>query len=132
MQTDPTSSPSNLPDDEQTDQLNHIGTMDLRQIVEDQEKDNIFLTIDQSTTKHEDENNNDQVDPRLIQLPGPSSAEDLDTKASNQQSTNDTNLFHSNTESTTEPQSSSESNRGEDALQTTTHLSTDNDNRSKR
>jgi hypothetical protein len=126
VQTNPTSSPPSSTNEIDEEQINRIDTMDLRQIVNDHDNANIFLTIDQ--TKQEDENNNDKIDQNLIQISCSSSDEELDT---NLQLTNN-NLFNSNTESTTEQQPSSDQNLGEDLPHTTTNLSTDNDNISKR
>ncbi len=126
MQTNPTSSPPSSTNEIDEEQINRIETMDLRQIVNDHDNANIFLTIDQ--TKQEDENNNDKIDQNLIQISCSSSDEELDT---NLQLTNN-NLFNSNTESTTEQQPSSDQNPAEDLPHTTTNLSTDNDNISKR
>jgi hypothetical protein len=96
------------------EQINRMDTIDLSQIVEERDNDNIFLTIDQSTTKQDDENTNDKIEHGLTQVSCSSSDEELDT--------NNTNLFHHNTKPITE-------HHGED---TTTDLSTDNDTISKR
>ena len=124
MQTNATS--SNEIDDEQNGQNNRIDTMDLRQMVEEYDDENLILTIDQSTTKQEDENNNDKIDPHLNQLSGFSFDEELDKK----------NFTHPNRRnSPIEQQTSVDSNHGEElqpSTTTTTDLSNDNDNLSKR
>ncbi len=126
MQTNSTSSTNEI-DDEQTGQTNRINTMDLRQMVEEYDDDNLILTIDQSTTKQEDENNNDKIDPHLNQISSFSSDEELDDKNLTHPST--TNPNHEN--SHINPQTSINSNHGEE-LQPTTDLSNDNDTLSKR
>jgi hypothetical protein len=131
VQTNSTSSPSTKEIDD--DQTNQIDTMDLRDIVKDQNNENIFLTIDQSTTKEEDENNNDKNDHGLIQVSCSSSDEELDTKPNQSPQSPNKNIFNPNTKSTTEQQISSDHKHGEDDQHTTTtNLSNDNDNISKR
>ncbi len=128
MQTNSASSPSTkeIIDDEQT---NQIDTMDLRDIVQDPtSNEKIFLTIDQSTTKQEDENNNDKNDHGLIQVSCSSSDEELDTKPNQIPQSTNKNIFNPNTKPTTEQQISSDHKHGEDDQ----HKLNDNDNISKR
>ncbi|CAF3585946.1 unnamed protein product, partial [Adineta steineri] len=152
-------SPSPLPlqtstiHDTNDDQINQMDTIDLRQMVEDRDNNNIFLTIDQSTTKHDDEYSNDNTDHGLIQVSCSSSDEELDTKNQIQSSTNNNNNNNNNhnktsiTTTTNGKQISSDHNHGEDeqhttsslpppppsssTTTTTTDLTTDNDNKSK-
>ncbi len=121
MQTNSTSSSTNEIDDEQNG--GRIDTIDLRQIVEEYDDENLVLTIDQSTTKQEDENNNDKIDHHLNQISCFSSDEELDNKNLNHPSTNPNN-------SHLDQQTSVDSNHGEEFHPT--NLSTDNDNLSKR
>jgi len=123
------------------DQTNQMDTIDLRQNEDVRPNDSIFLTIDQSTTKHEDEYSNDNIDRGLIQVSCSSSDDELDTKNQIQSSTNNNHTKKSIT-TTTEKQISSDHNHGEDKqhtsplrpppLTTTTGLPTDNDTKSKR
>jgi len=142
-QTNPTS-PSQTSTTTSTindDQTNQMDTIDLRQNDDVRPNDNIFLTIDQSTTKHEDEYSNDNIDRGLIQVSCSSSDDELDTKNQIQSSTNNNHTKKSIT-TTTEKQISSDHNHGEDKqhttplrpppLTTTTDLPTDNDTKSKR
>jgi len=124
VQTNPTSSSSSPRsttkeiDDDDDDQLNRIDTMNLREIVKDRDNEKIFLTIDQSIPKQEeDENTNDKMDHGLIPVSCSSSDEELDTNNQIPQTTNK-NIFNPNTKSTTED--------------STTNLLNDNDNISKR
>jgi hypothetical protein len=127
VQTNSTSSTNEI-DDEQTGQTNRINTMDLRQMVEEYDDDNLILTIDQSTTKQEDENNNDKIDPHLNQISSFSSDEELDNKNLTHPSTTNPNLENSHIN----PQTSINSNHGEELqTTTTTDLSNDNDTLSK-
>jgi hypothetical protein len=127
VQTNSTSSTNEI-DDEQTGQTNRINTMDLRQMVEEYDDDNLILTIDQSTTKQEDENNNDKIDPHLNQISSFSSDEELDDKNLTHPSTTNPNLENSHIN----PQTSINSNHGEELqTTTTTDLSNDNDTLSK-
>jgi hypothetical protein len=92
--------------------------MNLREIVKDRDNEKIFLTIDQSIPKQEeDENTNDKMDHGLIPVSCSSSDEELDTNNQIPQTTNK-NIFNPNTKSTTED--------------STTNLLNDNDNISKR
>lgn len=132
----PSSSPPPPPSTNEmdNDQINRIDTMDLRDIVINCDNENKFLSINQSTTKQEDENNNDKIDHGLIQVSCSSSDEELDTINKQISPTKKKNLFNPNIKSTTEQQqtSSFDHKSGEEDKQPTTNLSNDNDNISKR
>lgn len=147
-QTNPPTSPSQTStttsaiNDVDDDQTNRMDTISLRQFDEGRDNDNIFLTIDTSTTKLEDEYSNDNIDRGLIQVSCSSSDEELDTKHHSQSSTNN-NHNKKSIAPTTEKQISSDHNHGEDeqhttsllpssSSATTTDRPTDNNNMSKR
>ena len=104
-----------------------MDTIDLRQIVNDREDE--FFTIDTARTKTEDENNNDKIDPGL--MPPFHSPSDEDSNTTN-------HLFDPNpsslaaTAAARTQQTASDRTLGEDDQSTTTELSTDNENVSKR
>ncbi|CAF4902887.1 unnamed protein product [Rotaria magnacalcarata] len=136
--TTTSSSVANELGDDQNDQTNRMDTNDLKQIAEEYDNNNKYLTIDQSTTKQEDENNNDKIDHGLTQVSCSSSDEELDTNNRIQLSPNK-NSFNHNTESmitntittTTEQPLSLEHSHGEDGQQTNL-FTDDNDNLLKR
>ena len=111
-----------------------MDTIDLRQIVDDQQNENIFSSIDQTTTKHDDEYSNDNIDHGLTQALCSSSDEDPYIK----DSADSSDATHTRTSITAahDQQISSDSNHGGDHQLTTslptTNLSTDNENLSKR
>jgi hypothetical protein len=120
VQTTSPTTTNDLDDEE----INRMDTIDLRPIVEDRDINNVFLAIDQSTTKQDDENTNDKIEHGLTQVSCSSSDDELDT--------NKTKLFHQNTKSVPLTNDQQPQNNGEDEQHSTTNLSTDNDNTPKR
>ncbi|CAF1052738.1 unnamed protein product [Adineta ricciae] len=119
--------------DTNDEQINQMDTIDLRQIVDDQQNENIFSSIDQTTTKHDDEYSNDNIDHGLTQPLCSSSDEDPYIK----DSADSSDATHTRTSITAahDQHISSDSNHGGDHQLTTslptTNLSTDNENLSK-
>lgn len=104
------------------DQSNRMDTMDLRQLVEDREDANGFATIDPTSNKKEDENNNDEMTPGLTHRRSQSpSDEQLDTHQHFNEPSRQTNnhLLDDITAPTNEQQTGSEHHRT-DEQQTTT------------
>jgi hypothetical protein len=103
------------------DQSNRMDTLDLRQLVEDREDANGFLTIDQSSNKKEDENNNDEMDPGLTHRSQSPSDEQLNTQHFHEPSTQtNSHLLDDTTASTNEQQQTASEHQRADEQQTTT------------
>ena len=112
-------------DDEQN---NGMDTVDLRQLVEGRQNTNGFASIDQTSSRKEDENNNDETDPGLTHRSHSPSDEELDTEQFNEPSTQTNNhLLDDATASTMEQQTASEQRHADEQQKTTTTERTTDD-----
>ena len=126
-----------LASDMDDDQSNRMDTMDLRQLVEDREDANGFATIEPTSNKKEDENNNDEMNSGLTHRSQSPSDEQLDTQHFHEPSTQtNTHLLDDTTAPINEhqqQQTASEHHRADEQQTTTaTERTTDDATLAKR